>query len=55
MNDCESTPIYLAAYSDKDLSSGLKAKTDEEVNTKIESIIRLFCYLHGRDTFLVAY
>jgi len=45
----------LAAYSDKELKSGLKGVSDEETEERLDSIIRLFCCLHGRDTFMKAY
>ena len=55
MNECSQTAFYLAAYCDNDLRKGLKALSDEEVESKLDSIIRLFCFLHERDSFLKSY
>ena len=55
MNSCTQTPFYLAAYSDHELKGGLKGVSDEETEERLDAIIRLFCCLHGRDTYLKAY
>ena len=55
MNDCTKTPYYLAGYSDKELRSDLKGVSDEETEERLDSIVRIFCLLHARDTFLKAY
>ena len=55
MNECSQTPFYLAAYSHKELTSGLKGVSDEDQQERLDAIIRLFCCLHGRDTYMKAY
>ena len=55
MNQCSQTPFYLAIYSHKELTTGLKGVSDEETEERLDAIIRLFCCLHGRDTFMKAY
>ena len=37
------------------MKSGLKGVSDEETEERLDAIIRLFCCLHGRDTFMKAY
>ena len=55
MNTKQNTPHYLALYSHKELTSGLKGVSDEETEERLDAIIRLFCCLHGRDVFMKAY
>ena len=45
----------MAKYSDNELSKGLKGVSTEDQNDRLDAIIRLFCCLHGRDTYLKAY
>ena len=55
MNDCEKTPIFIAFYCDNEFKKGLRGLTDDEIETKLSQIIRLFCCLHGRDVFMNRY
>ena len=55
MNKQQFTPAYMAQYSDMLFRSGLKGVDDNEVNARLDAIIRLFCCLHGRDVFLKQY
>lgn len=55
MNSCNQTPGYMASYTDFELKKGLKGLSNEETEDKLEAIVRLFCCLHGRDTFIKAY
>lgn len=55
MNSCAQTPFYIANYADKELRVGLKGVSNEEVESRLDAIVKLFCCLHGRDTFIKAY
>lgn len=55
MNEQNMTPYYIAAYCDNEFKKGLKGIPDVEVNQRLDSIVRLFCCLHGRDIFIRAY
>ena len=55
MNSQQFTPAYIAQYSDMLFRTGLKGKDDDEIETKLDALIRLFCCLHGRDVFLKQY
>ena len=34
---------------------GLNQITNDEIEKRLESLVRLFCCLHGRDTFMASY
>ena len=55
MNEFDRTPQYIAFYMDKELKSGFKQLNEEEIERKIEAVIKLFCCLLGRDVFISAY
>ena len=55
MNECEKTPHFIAFYTDNQQKKGLKSLSEDEVEKKIDAIVRLFCCLHGRDTFIATY
>ena len=55
MNKCEYTPHYIAGYCDNEFKKGLKGVSEADTNARLDSIIRLFCCLHGRDVFIKAY
>lgn len=55
MNGCNYTPSYIAIYADKELKGGLKGASDDEVNARLDAIIRLFVCLHSRDNFILQY
>ena len=55
MNSCNSTPIFLAYYSDTELSQQLKGVKPEEVDDRLTAIIKLFNCLMSKDAFLNRY
>ena len=55
MNECGQTPFYLAVFSNMEMTKGLKGVSDSELQDRLDAIIRLFCCLHGRDTYMKAY
>ena len=55
MNECSQTPFYLAVYSNMEMTKGLKGVSDADQQDRLDAIIRLFCCLHGRDTYMKAY
>jgi len=55
MNKCGSTPSFIANYTDKELKSGLKSVSNDEIDQRLSAIVRLFCCLHGRDLFIKSY
>lgn len=55
MNKCAQTANYIASYTDKELKSGLKSVSNDEIDQRLSAIVRLFCCLHGRDEYIKAY
>ena len=55
MNKCDFSPHYIASYCDNELKKGLKGVTEQETESRLDAIIRLFCCLHGRDVFIKSY
>lgn len=55
MNQQSQTPIFIARYADKELTTGLKGASNEETEARLDAIVRLFCCLHGRDIFIKQY
>lgn len=55
MNQQSQTPIFIARYADKELTTGLKGVSNEETEARLDAIVRLFCCLHGRDIFIKQY
>lgn len=55
MNEQEYSATYMAQYTDHQMRTGLKGKSDEDVEACHSTIIRLFCCLHSRDYFLKEY
>jgi hypothetical protein len=55
MNECHSTPTFLAHFTDFELKKGMKGQTETEIDNRLSAIVRLFCCLHGRDIFIKAY
>jgi len=51
MNEFIKTPKYLACYFDYYLKKKIKEMPDEERNNHEDLMIKLFCYLHSRDSF----
>lgn len=40
---------------DSELKKGFKQLSEDEIDRKIEAVIKLFCCLHGRDVFISSY
>ena len=55
MNKVGATAVYLAAYSDHELKTGLKTAKAEEVDERLSALIDLFVCLQDRDAFLNQY
>jgi len=55
MNSCNKTPYNIALYSDNEFKKGLKQLSDDEIDSRLSAIVRLFCCLHGRDIFIHSY
>lgn len=55
MNKCPQTANFIASYTDKELKSGLKSVSNDEIDQRLSAIVRLFCCLHGRDEYIKAY
>jgi cullin 3 len=55
MNTCKYTPHYIVIYTDNQFKVGFKQKSLAEVNDVLEQVVRIFCCLHGRDTFVHSY
>lgn len=55
MNQQSQTPIFIARYADKELTTGLKGVSNEETEARLDALVRLFCCLHGRDVFIKQY
>lgn len=55
MNTNQNTPTYIANYTDNELRVGIQGKNSDEVEERLNGIIRLFCCLHGRDVYVKAY
>jgi hypothetical protein len=55
MNKCQFTAHYIAAFCDNEFRKGFKGVSEDEINERLNDIIRLFCCLHGRDVFIKSY
>ena len=55
MNECDKTPHFIAFYTDNEFKKGLKSLTDDEIEKRLDAIVRLFCCLHGRDVFIARF
>jgi len=55
MNQCEKTPHHIAFYCDNEFKKTLKQLTDQEIQLRLDAVVRLFCCLHGRDLFIASY
>jgi hypothetical protein len=55
MNTCDKSPHFIAIYTDSQFKKGLNQISIEEIDKKLEALVRLFCCLHGRDTFMASY
>ena len=55
MNKNQQTPQYIAKYTDDTMITGLNGLHGEEIDFKLNCIVRLFCCLNSRDTYVKAY
>ena len=55
MNECDKSPHFIAFYTDNEFRRGLKQISEEEIEQRLDAVVRLFCCLHGRDTFIASY
>lgn len=55
MNECDKSPHFIAFYTDNEFRRGLKQVSEEEIEQRLDAVVRLFCCLHGRDTFIASY
>ena len=55
MNTYDKTPHHMAFYCDNEFKKGFKQMADQEIDKRLDAIVRLFCCLHGRDTFVASY
>ena len=55
MNTCKFTPHYMVIYIDHQYKIGFKQKQIKEIDGQLDTIVRLFCCLHGRDVFINSY
>jgi len=49
------TPHHIANYTNNEFTKGLKQLNDDDIGKRLDAIVRLFCCLHGRDTFIASY
>lgn len=49
------SPHYLVIYCDTQFKVGFKQMESAAIKEKLAEIVRLFCCLHGRDTFIFSY
>jgi sulfatase maturation enzyme AslB (radical SAM superfamily) len=52
---CQKTPHLMAYYCDHEFQRGFRQMTDDQIDLKLDSIVRLFCCLNGRDQFIASY
>jgi cullin 3 len=55
LNSFGGTPKYLAAYCDDKLKGKLHKMETDDANSLVNYLIKLFCLLNERDTFMKAY
>ena len=55
MNECDKSPHFIAFYCDNEFRRGLKQISEEEIEQRLDAVVRLFCCLHGRDAFIASY
>lgn len=55
MNKNQQTSVYIAKYTDDVMIKGLNGLQGEEIDQKLNSIVRLFCCLNARDTYVKTY
>ena len=55
MNQYDKTPHHMAFYCDNEFKKGFKQMAENEIDKKLDAVVRLFCCLHGRDTFIASY
>lgn len=55
MNEEPKSPHYIAIFTDNEFKKGLKQLNTDEIDKRLEAIVRLFCCLHGRDQFIASF
>lgn len=55
MNEQPLTASHLAKFADIQMTSGLKALSENDAHARLETIVDLFVCLYSRDTFLKCY
>lgn len=55
MNECPKSPHFIAIYVDNEFRKGVKILTTAEIDRRLKDIVKLFCCLPGRDTFIASY
>lgn len=55
MSECNKTPHFLALYLDNLFKKNIRTLSDGQIEDILDSQVRLFCCLNGRDTFILAY
>ena len=55
MNEFNKTPQYIALFMDIEQKKNFKQMTIQDIEKKIDKIIKIFCCLNGRDEFITAY
>jgi cullin 3 len=49
------TPTYLSNFIDNEMRKGLKGVSNQEVESRLTSLVKLFQCLHARDLFIKSY
>ena len=52
LNQSDSSPNYIANYTDNELKKGIIGKSTNEVEKQLTAIVKIFCCLHDRDIFI---
>lgn len=55
MNEYGDTSEYIARYCDYVFKTGIRGMSENEIDETLSAIIRLFCCLYSRDTFILFY
>lgn len=52
MNQSQHPPLHMAAFLDNFLSKSIVGMSSQDIEETLNQVIRLFCCLHERDTFV---
>ncbi|OMJ79173.1 hypothetical protein SteCoe_20874 [Stentor coeruleus] len=55
MNKCPYSAQYIASYCDHEMKKGLKGVSEQDTESRLNSLIKLFVCLHDRDVFIRYY